>query len=285
MERIINKNFEVKDMAYLSVLMSLYIKEKPEYARACFDSLLKQTVQADEWVIVEDGPLSEEMYTLLDKYQVAYPGLINRIVLKENSGLGIALRIGVPKCKNELIARMDTDDIAREDRLEKQLEMFDKYPELDICGSHIDEFEDSPETIVARRTVPIKHDEIAEYQKRRDAFNHMTVMYKKSSVIKAGNYKTCPLMEDTYLWIRMLQSGAKCANIDESLVYARIGHDMFERRGGWQYYKKYKAGRNKVYQTGYISSWDYYYTLAIQMAVSIMPNTVRGFVFKKILHK
>ena len=113
-------------MAHLSVLMSLYIKEKPEYAKACFDSLLRQTVQADEWVIVEDGPLSQEMYKLLAEYETAHPGLIKRVPLKENRGLGLALRAGVPKCKNELIARMDTDDIAREDRFEKQLKMFEK---------------------------------------------------------------------------------------------------------------------------------------------------------------
>lgn len=272
-------------MAHLSVLMSLYIKEKPEYAKACFDSLLRQTVQADEWVIVEDGPLSQEMYKLLAEYETAHPGLIKRVPLKENRGLGLALRAGVPKCKNELIARMDTDDIAREDRFEKQLKMFERHPKLDICGSQIDEFEESPDVIVAKRIVPVKHSEIAQYQKRRDAFNHMTVMFKKSAVLNAGNYKTCPLMEDTYLWVRMLQSGARCANIDEPLVFARIGNDMFERRGGWQYYKKYTAGRKMVYKTGYISAVDYYYTLAVQMVVSIMPNKVRGLVFKKILHK
>ncbi len=272
-------------MVHISVLMSLYIKEKTEYVKECFDSLLRQSAQADEWVIVEDGPLSVEMYELLNEYQNNYPDLIKRVPLKENRGLGLALREGVPKCRNELIARMDTDDIAREDRFEKQIDMFEKDPMLDICGSNIDEFEITTDKIVAKRNVPIKHIDIANYQKRRDAFNHMTVMFKKSAVLNAGNYKACPLMEDTYLWVRMLQSGAKSANIDESLVYARIGHDMFERRGGWQYYKKYKAGRKMVYQTGYISAVDYYYTLAVQMAVSIMPNKVRGFVFKKLLHR
>lgn len=272
-------------MAHLSVLMSLYIKEKPEYAKECFDSLLKQTVQADEWIIVEDGPLSKEMYELLESYQMLYPGLIKRVPLKENCGLGLALSVGVPICKNELIARMDTDDIAREDRFEKQLKLFSNDPSLDICGSHIDEFELSPDEIVAKRTVPIRHEEIIKFQKRRDAFNHMTVMFKKSTVLKAGNYISCPLMEDTYLWVRMIQSGAKCANVDDSLVYARIGHDMFERRGGWLYFKKYKSGRQMVYKTGFISSIDYYYTLIIQMIVSIIPNKIRGFIFKKILHR
>ncbi len=271
-------------MEKFSVLMSLYMKEKPEYARQCFESLLRQTVKADEWLIVEDGPLTEDLYALLNEYEKKYPGLIKRVPLKENQGLGLALRAGVPACTYDLIARMDTDDIAREDRFEKQTKCFDNDPEIDICGSQIDEFETTPDEIVAHRTVPVTHDEIVKYQKKRDAFNHMSVMYKKSAVMKAGNYESCPLMEDTYLWVRMIQSGARCMNIDEPLVFARIGHDMYERRGGWSYFKKYRTGRKMVKKTGFISAWDYHKTIIIQFIVAMMPGKLRGFVFKKLLH-
>ena len=267
-----------------SVLMSLYINEKPEYADMCFKSLLKQTVQADEWVIVEDGPLTEEMYSRLDAYEREYPGLIKRVRLDSNQGLGLALRTGVPECSNELIARMDTDDIARADRFEKQLAMFATNPDLDVCGSYIDEFEDDPSLIVARREVPLTDGEIKEYQRRRDAFNHMTVMFKKTAVLSAGNYQDCPLMEDTLLWVNMMKNNAVCMNIDESLVFARIGHDMYERRGGWSYFIKYRNGRKKVLQTGYISMADYLYTVAVQMAVALLPSKLRGWVYKRKLH-
>lgn len=268
-----------------SVLMSLYIKEKPEYARACFESLLNQTVSADEWVIVEDGPLTDELYALLEEYESKCAGTIKRVPLETNRGLGLALREGVLHCSNELIARMDTDDIARADRFEKQLAEFEKDSDLDICGSHILEFETDINNIVAKRTVPIDDEQIKIYQKRRDAFNHMTVMFKKSKVLQAGNYQSCMLMEDTYLWVNMFLAGCRAANIDDSLVYVRVGKDMYERRGGLAYFKKYKQGRKKVYQTGYISRWDYDYTLIIQFWVAMMPNKLRGFVFKKLLHK
>lgn len=107
-----------------SVLMSLYIKEKPEYARACFDSLLNQTVLADEWVIVEDGSLTDELYALLDEYENNQPGLIKRVQLKENQKLGKALREGMLHCTYEIITRKDTDDIAGKDRFEKQIVLF-----------------------------------------------------------------------------------------------------------------------------------------------------------------
>jgi len=272
-------------MADLSVLMSVYIKEKPEHVEECFQSLLRQTVQANEWLVVEDGPLTEELYGVLDKYQKEYPGLIKRVPLPENRGLGLALQAGVPECSNEIIARMDTDDICREDRFEKQLAEFAKDPELDITGSHIDEFEDTPDTIVAKRIVPTTDAEIKKYQKKRDAFNHMTVMYKKKAVLDAGNYQSCPLMEDTYLWCRMMKNGAKCMNVDDSLVYARIGKDMFDRRGGWAYFKKYKTGKKMVYDTGYISWFDYASVIVIQFFVALVPRRLRGWIFKKMLHK
>ena len=275
---------EGEPMAEFSVLMSLYSREKADFARQCFDSLLKQTVTANEWVIVEDGPLNEGLYSLLEEYKAKCPGLIRQVKLEKNQGLGAALQAGVPACSNTLIARMDTDDIARADRFEKQLAKFAADPELDLCGSNIDEFEETPEKIAAHRNVPVLHEDIVQYQKRRDAFNHMTVMFRKEAVLAAGNYLPCPLMEDTYLWARMIQNGAKCSNIPEPLVYARIGKDMFERRGGWKYFLKYRKGRRMLLQTGFISYWDYLYTLIIQFAVALMPRSMRGFVFRKLLH-
>lgn len=268
-----------------SVLMSLYIKEKPEYLRQCLDSVLSQSVKPDEIVIVKDGPLTDELEETLSEYVNNAPCLYTLVSLEKNVGLGLALAEGMHHCKNELVARMDTDDICRSDRFELQLAEFSKDPDLDICGSHIVEFETDINTIVARRNVPLTDAEIKKYQKRRDGLNHVTVMFKKSKVLAAGNYQSCLLMEDTLLWANMFNSGARAMNIDDSLVYVRIGKDMYERRGGLSYFKKYKRGRKTVRQTGYIGFWDYYYTLAVQLVVALIPNKLRGWVFKKLLHK
>lgn len=268
-----------------SVLMSLYIKEKPEYFKACMESILTQTVMPDEIVIVKDGPVTEELDAVLREYVATNPSLYTIVPLATNRGLGLALAEGILHCRNELVARMDTDDICRKDRFELQLKEFEKDSALHICGSHILEFEEDPNNIVAQRRVPILDKDIKQYQKRRDGFNHVTVMYKKSSVLKAGNYQPCMLMEDTYLWVNMFLAGCNAINIDDYLVYARIGKDMFERRGGWGYFKKYKQGRKKVRETGYVSAFDYYYTLAVQLVVALMPNKFRGWVFKQMLHR
>lgn len=271
--------------ADLSVLMSVYIKEKPEYMRECFESLLTQTVQAKEWVIVEDGPLTTELYSMLDEYQSKYPGLIKRVPLKKNMGLGLALKEGVINCTYEMIARMDTDDICVPERFEKQIQEFEKNSCLDICGSHIIEFEGNKSNVLAKRDVPLSNEEIVKYQRRRSAYNHVTVMFKKGSVLKAGNYEDAPLMEDDMLWTRLILSEAKGMNIDDYLVYVRTGLAMIERRGGYSYFKKYKASRKKVYQLGLASYWDYIYTLLVQFVVALMPKKMRIIFFNVFLRK
>ena len=272
-----------KDYPKFSVLMSLYIKEKAEYFDECMQSMLMQTVLPTEIVIVFDGPITEELKQVVEKYKSNNPGWIKTVENEKNKGLGLALADGVPVCSYELIARMDTDDIAREDRFEKQLNMFLTDPELDICGSHIIEFEGQIANVLSKRKVPIKHADIANYQKQRSAFNHMTVMFKKSTVLRAGNYEHCPLMEDDMMWIRMLIAGAKCANIDDYHMYARTGYAMIERRGGWAYFLKYRSGRKKILDTGYVSKWDYVKTVWVQLVVALMPKRLRLFVFTKLL--
>lgn len=284
MQAIELKNDEKKTEPF-SVLMSLYYKENPEYFKESLNSVLNQTVKPDQIVIVKDGPLTEELDCVLNDYVTVSPELYTIVPLEKNQGLGLALREGILHCKYELVARMDTDDVSRRDRFELQLKEFEKDNNLDICGSHVLEFEGNIDNIVAKRTVPLDDGDIKKYQKMRDAFNHPSVMYKKSKVLEAGNYQSCLLMEDTYLWVNMFLHGAKGKNIDDNLLYFRVGKDMFERRGGWSYYKKYKQGRKKVYKTGYISWWDYRWTLIVQFIVALIPNKLRAFVFKKILHK
>ena len=270
-------------MRDFSVLLSVYYKEKPDFLRQSLNSVFSQTIKASQVVLVEDGPLTPELNSIVTEFCNKYPEL-EIVPLPENRGLGLALAVGIKNCKSELIARMDTDDIARNDRFELQLKQFEDNPSLDICGSHVQEFEDTPNNVVTKRRVPLTDEDCKKYQRKRDAFNHMTVMYKKSAVLAAGNYQHCPLMEDTLLWVNMFKNGAIAMNIDDYLVYARIGKGMYERRGGWSYFKKYKQARKRIYETGYISRLDYINTLLVQLIVALLPNKVRGFVFRKVLH-
>lgn len=155
--------------------------------------------------------------------------------LVTNRGLGKALNEGLKYCSHELVARMDTDDIAMPERFEKQLAVFKKYPDIDVVGAWINEFEDNVSNIKSVRKLPELPDDIRQFAKRRNPINHPVVMFRKSAVLAAGGYRHFPLFEDYYLWIRMLMNGAKFYNIQESLLYFRFSSEMFKRRGGWKY--------------------------------------------------
>lgn len=268
-----------------SVLMSVYIKESPVYLKESLESMVNQTIKPSEIVLVKDGPLTEALEEVIQMYVDRFPGLFNIIEFKENRGLGEALRVGVTKCSNELIARMDTDDIALPDRCEKQLKEFEKNSGLDIVGCQIIEFEGNTSNEISRRILPTEHEEIYEFAKKRCPFNHMTVMYKKDSVIKVGNYKSLPLFEDYYLWVRMFVSGCKAKNINEFLVYARTGKDMIKRRGGVSYISKIYRGRKTISKTG-ITNWvECHFSIFAHSMVSIVPADVRAFIYGKFLRR
>ena len=213
--------------------MSLYVKEKPEYLRPAIDSMLNQTVKPEEIVIVEDGPLNDELYAILREYKEKYPELFTSVVNEKNIGLGLALNEGLKVCRNELVARMDTDDISKPERCEKQLKVFDENPELSIVGAFVDEFYTSPEEVVSSRVVPQKHEDIYNFAKKRSAFNHPVVMYRKSRVLENGGYSDLRRNQDVDLFGRMLFAGCKAENIGEALLWFRSNDDLAKRRKSW----------------------------------------------------
>ena len=269
----------------VSILMSVYIKEKPEYLRTSLKSAINQTVRVKEIVLVLDGPITDQLQSVIEESQKECSDLIKLIPLKENVGLGKALAIGVEKCKYDLVARMDTDDIMIPTRIEKQIAEFTSDLDLTIVGSNIDEFYDSPESIVGRRVVPETNEEICNFSKKRNPFNHMTVMFKKSAVLDVGNYQPMMGFEDYYLWVRLLKAGYKGKNIQESLVFARTGEDMYARRGGKKYFLNGLKGRKAIYQAGLGSMSDYLISCSAHVVVSLLPNKIRGQIYENKLRK
>lgn len=268
-----------------SILMSVYYKEKPEWLSYSIQSMLDQTLFPDEFVLVKDGPLTSELDSVIDAFRKKYPKLFNIIELKENMGLGPALQIGIENCKNEYIARMDSDDYSVPNRIEKQFEMFEKYPELGLVGTNVEEFEDSIENVNCHVILPELHDEIYKFSKKRCPFRHPSLLYKKSEVLKAGNYRKFYLCEDYDLYVRMLRAGCKCYNIQEPLVYMRIGSDFYKRRGGSRYMKTILKFKNEQLKIGYFSLGDYLKSTIPHIVVCLMPNKMRDWVYRNLLRK
>jgi glycosyltransferase involved in cell wall biosynthesis len=269
----------------VSILMSVYFKEDPENFKSCLQSMVDQTLKADEIVLVKDGPLTNELEAVIDEYAKKYEDLLKVVTLDQNVGLGEALNIGIQKCSNQLIARMDTDDIAVADRIEKQASYLALHPETAIVGSDIIEFETSIDNVIAHRIVPHTHDEIISFASRRNPFNHMTVMYRKDAVLQAGNYLPINGYEDYYLWVRMLKAGVRAHNLSEVLVYARAGYDMYYRRGGWKYLLDGFKALNQIYEVGLMSKKDFTIRLVGQIVVNSVPNKLRGFFYTNFLRK
>lgn len=270
-------------MQKYSVLMSLYIKEKPEYLKESIDSMLNQTIKPDEIVIVKDGPITNELDLLLEKYTENYPKTFNIIKSEENIGLGLALNLGLKNCKNELVARMDTDDISLPQRCEKQLAAFEKDNELVLVGTMVDEFYSDPTNIISSRLVPTSHSEIYQFAKRRSPFNHPTVMYKKSKVLESGGYSNLRRNQDVDLFGRMLYSGAKAANINESLLLFRSNNDLSKRRKSWENSKSYIFTIRKLWKLGYSDFSDYLMVAIGQTIMFLCPIKVQNWLYKNFL--
>lgn len=263
-----------------SVLMSLYKKEKPEYLKLAIDSMLKQTVAPDEIVLVEDGPLTEELYTVLDEYP-----MLHRIKNETNLGLGLALNVGLKECRNELVARMDTDDCSKPERCEKQLERFLEKPYLAIVGSHIDEFVGEPSHVISQRIVPTTSEEIYNFAKKRSAFNHPAVMYSKTAVLENDGYSDLKRNQDVDLFGRMQFNGYKAENIDEALLWFRSSDELSKRRKSWQNTWSYIATIRKFWKMGYSSFADYAMVGIAQTGMYLMPVKLQNFIYKKFLRK
>ncbi len=268
-----------------SVLMSVYYKENSEYLKQAIESIQAQTFPTDDFVLVCDGPLNQELDSVIKKKQQEMKNILNVVRLKKNAGLGNALNKGIQQCKNELVARMDSDDISYPDRCEKQLTVFNTYPEISVCSGIVEEFATNPKVVESRRVPPETHAEIREFAKVRNPFNHPCVMYKKTDVEAVGSYKDFYLLEDYYLWVRMIMAGYQGYNLQEPLLHMRAGTDMYIRRGGLKYAKTQEKLFRFMKNNGFISKGQYIKNCVIRGESSLAPNWLRKFVFEKVLRK
>lgn len=271
------RNFE------FSVAMSIYYNDSPAYVQEAFNSIVKQTVLPKEIVIVFDGTVKEEVVSYLDGQRHSLKGKINVIIirLEKNMGLGAALGVAAKRCSCDWIARMDSDDIASPDRFERQIKHVMKHPEIDVLGGQIAEFVTAPEHISGYRIVPVTNGEIRHFLKKRCPMNHVTVLMKRESLMKAGNYRPWPYNEDYFLWIRMSLNGCVFENLNQVLVFVRVGDEMYRRRGGKLYYQSEKAIQKLLRNKKIIGPFQYMENVFLRFFVQLMlPDCLRGTFFK-----
>lgn len=268
-----------------SVCMSVYRNDKPEFFLTAVRSIFKQTVPPNEIIMVVDGPVPSEIDDALNVLQAEIP-ILKVVRLEQNMGHATARQTGLDAATNNLCAVMDSDDIAVSNRFEQQLEAFEKHPDVSVVGGIIHEFIGTTDNVVGTRVVPEKDEEIKDYLKSRCPMNLVTVMLKKDDVMNVGGYQDWYCEEDYYLWIRLALNGYKFYNIQENLVDVRVGEEMYQRRGGWKYFKSEAKLQRYMLKHGVISLPKYLYNVSLRFAVQVMmPNKVRGWVFQKFARK
>lgn len=266
-----------------SVLMSIYYKENPAFLKETLNSVFTQTVQPDEVILVEDGELTDELNDVISIFKKKY-STFKVLKFKDNRGLGPALNDGLKKCKNELVFRMDTDDICRNDRFEVQLKYMNENPLIDVLGSNIYEFKENINENMRKKVMPASS-EISNYIKKRNPINHMTVCFRKSSVIECGGYKPMLYLEDYYLWVRMLKHGKIISNIQDELVYARIGNGFEKRRGNKKQIIGWKKLQKFMLEEKMINYFRYCINILNMYLLVYCPDFVRKFIYKTVLRK
>lgn len=266
-----------------SVLMSVYFKERSNYLRQAMESMRRQTVPTDDFVLVCDGPLTDALDSVIEEEQESFGSVLHVLRLEENKGLGNALNEGLKICKNDLVARMDSDDISRPERCEKQLKLFERYSNISLSSGAVSEFIDEPTHPTGKREVPITDEEIRTFSRKRNPMNHPCVMFKKLAVEQAGGYKeTYHLFEDYYLWVRMLMKGFKARNTKDVLLDMRSPVDMYQRRGGMKYADDMLRFHQWMKKCGWSSKADFITGAVPHAVVCVLPNGVRKLVYGKL---
>lgn len=270
-------------MMKVSVLMSVYYKEKGKNLEEALMSIINQSIPPEEIVLIEDGPLTRELYQVIQNVKKKYANLIT-YQFERNVMLGRALQKGVELCHYDLVARMDSDDVAVYNRLELQMKYLEKNQEIDVIGGNVEEFDDESKEKQFKK-MPISMRKILKYAKYRNPINHMTVMFRRNAVLNVGNYRHFPLLEDYDLWVRMLANGSKFSNIPCVLAYVRVDKNLYKRRGGKGYYKQYLKLRKEQKELKLVNNVEYILGVLLALIITREPTFIREIIYKKILRK
>ncbi len=274
-------------MSY-SFLMSVYKKETADALRLSVGSMLDQTVPPEQIVLVKDGPLTEELDRVIAEYEAAHGSVFTVVGYEENRGLAYALNFGLAACRNELVARMDSDDYSMPTRCEKQLAAFAADPELVMVGTNMQFFTESIDRVSSDvRVYPSDIDEIRRALRRVSPFSHPSVMYKRSEVLACGGYdETLRRRQDMDLFSRLIvHEKKKATNLQESLL-------LFHRDGAYYLRNKNKescknriAVQKRIYKRGDCTLSDYLYVWTVMTVSRMIPNKLYGFLYAKLKNK
>lgn len=266
-----------------SVLMSVYAGDHADWLGASLESMAKQTVAPTEIVLVFDGPLGDDLLAVIDTFGTAHPGLLVRVPLAQNHGLGLALNEGIPHCTTDVVMRMDADDLSMPSRCGKQLaKLAEGY---DMVGCNISEFSNDPEHPNAERIMPEGNEDVVRFAHQRAPFVHPTFAVRKQALIDVCGYRSVSYAEDYDLFVRLIRAGYKGCNIQESLLRVRVDEGAYRRRGGLSYLRSMLSFNVLQLREGWFSPLDFLRRSLANSVVALMPNGVRDAIYKHLLRR
>jgi glycosyltransferase involved in cell wall biosynthesis len=267
-----------------SLLLPVYARDDPaQLVRAFRSAVDEQTLRPTEALIVRDGPVPDGLAAVLDELISTSPVPARLLPLPENVGLADALTAGLAACTYDVVARMDADDVALPERFAKQLALLDTG--YDLVGAGLYEFVDDEAVTIGVRTPPTGEEHIKRYARFHDPFNHPTVVYRRAAVQAAGGYVPVGLMEDYWLFARMLASGARAENIPEPLVKYRVGAGAYRRRGGLKQLRAELRLQRMMRRAGITSPTEMLRNVVVRGGYRLVPEGLRKVAYRTLLQR
>ena len=265
-----------------SVLLPIWAGDRPDFLAAAFESTVDgQTRPPDQVVVVQDGPVGEQLAKRVAELAGASRVPVDVRVLERNIGLGPALDAGLAACRHPIVARMDADDISVAHRFAVQLPVIESG--VDIVGSGLAEFTDDPEQVVGTRTPPIEPADIRERARFAVPFNHPTVVYRRDLVLAVGGYTDFARMEDYLLWAKLILAGARVANVAEPLVKYRVGAGAYARRGGLEQLRTELEVQRRFRRLGFTTRNQYLRNVAVRGGYRLVPEGLRRAAYRRLI--
>lgn len=264
-----------------SLLLPFYGGDRPEFLERAFRSaVVDQKRPPDEVVLVQDGPVSDELHGMAQACQGESDVPVQFVVLQHNNGLGPALDAGLACCRYDVVARQDADDISLPTRFAVQLPVVEEG--RDLVGSGLLEIGESEDDIVGQRTPPTEPAQISRFARFHDPFNHPSVVYRRSAVRAVGGYQHLPLLEDYWLFVRMIAAGARVANVAEPLVLYRVGAGAFARRGGLRLLRSEVELQRRMRRLGFTSRAQRLRNVSMRGGYRLVPEATRKAAYRRV---
>ena len=268
-----------------SLLLPVYAGDTAKHLdRAFRSSVHQQTVPPSEVVLVQDGPVGAELVAMIAELIADSPVPVRLVPIPQNVGLARALTLGLAECANDVVARMDADDISLPERFAVQVPLIAQGH--DLVGSGMYEFtedEAGTETLGSTRNPPTASADIARIARFHDPFNHPTVVYTKSAVTRAGGYGPPALMEDYFLFARMIADGARTCNSAQWLVMYRVSSGAYKRRGGLALLSSELELQREMRRIGFTSRTQWLRNVAVRGGYRLIPQSVRRAIYGRFM--